>query len=544
MLESQILNETDIDLGKLRQFAIRYHIPNIHRIAVWKLLLGISSCYPETKTIIDSHRLEEAQMLLRSLKVMRKVPENFNYSKPSNAELSNTVLAMIKLADSSISLSALGYSEPVSLSQKGLHLIANAIMSLCQGQESLTNAYWITLRLDKILAKIFDNDPNRMNSLLSDIKLHMTKLIKSSQTHTYTSPQPSMTDYSRTMARPNCDSNSPELFVSEAFGCADVMNDEAIKLWFRSGGSLWFSEEPLYRLWDKVASGESSGIINLLKITLMDLLTCIHQQICNAPDEILAGKSPNKYVGRCSVSSLSNAWAAVTESGFPAASQILVIGYKDNHYTCTMSELTVWKLSRDQLKWQNRVKLSSWKPAFRFTTNSEMSEKKVVKKKVKKRTGSEAAQFDQKTIQEFKEAFGIMDQDKDGIIDKNDLKNLYAMIGTVAGDSQIDNMLKEAPGPINFTVFLTLFGERLTGTDPEATILGAFQMWDKADTGFITEEQLVQILKNKRGEPLSESEIEAMYKGKPPISGGKVDYKAFTRQITTGAQEELAAVNA
>lgn len=45
-------------------------------------------------------------------------------------------------------------------------------------------------------------------------------------------------------------------------------------------------------------------------------------------------------------------------------------------------------------------------------------------------------------------------------------------------------------------------------------------MWDKADTGFITEEQLMQILKNKRGEPLNESEIEAMYKGKPPISGG------------------------
>lgn len=173
-----------------------------------------------------------------------------------------------------------------------------------------------------------------------------------------------------------------------------------------------------------------------------------------------------------------------------------------------------------------------------------MSEKKVVKKKVKKRTGSEAAQFDQKTIQEFKEAFGIMDQDKDGVIDKNDLKNLYAMMGTVASDSQIDSMLKEAPGPINFTVFLTLFGERLTGTDPEATILGAFQMWDKADTGFITEEQLLSVLKNKRGEPLNESEIEAMYKGKPPISGGKVDYKAFARQITTGAQEELAAVNA
>lgn len=128
-----------------------------------------------------------------------------------------------------------------------------------------------------------------------------------------------------------------------------------------------------------------------------------------------------------------------------------------------------------------------------------------------------------------------MDQNKDGIIDKSDLKDLYATIGSIASDSQIDAMLKEAPGPINFTVFLTLFGERLTGkkkifffnfywfflgTDPEATILGAFQMFDKTDSGFITEETLTKILKNKRGDPLSDADIEAMYKGKPPISGG------------------------
>jgi len=168
---------------------------------------------------------------------------------------------------------------------------------------------------------------------------------------------------------------------------------------------------------------------------------------------------------------------------------------------------------------------------------------KAAKKKApaKKRSGSEAAQFDQKTINEFKEAFGIMDQNKDGVIDKGDLKDLYAMMGQIASDSQIDAMIKEAPGPINFTTFLTLFGERLTGTDPEATIVGAFAMFDKKESGFITEEELKKILTNKRGEPLEDDEISAMYKGKPPIADGKVDYKAFAHLITTGAQEELAS---
>ncbi|GMT35939.1 hypothetical protein PFISCL1PPCAC_27236, partial [Pristionchus fissidentatus] len=125
---------------------------------------------------------------------------------------------------------------------------------------------------------------------------------------------------------------------------------------------------------------------------------------------------------------------------------------------------------------------------------------------------------------------------------QQDLKDLYASMGTVASDSQIEAMIKEAPGPINFTVFLTLFGERLTGTDPEATIVGAFAMFDKKDCGKISENELIKILTNKRGEPLDDEEISAMRKGKPPIENGEVDYKAFAHLITTGAQEELASV--
>lgn len=147
--------------------------------------------------------------------------------------------------------------------------------------------------------------------------------------------------------------------------------------------------------------------------------------------------------------------------------------------------------------------------------------------------------FDQKTVQEFKEAFTVIDQNKDGIIDKSDLKDMYASLGQIMSDSAIQEMLNEASGQINFTAFLQLFADRLTGTDPEDVIVGAFKMWDKRDTGFITEDQLKKILTNKRGDPLEDDEISAMYKGNPPIKEGKVDYKAFAKLITTGAQEEM-----
>lgn len=44
-------------------------------------------------------------------------------------------------------------------------------------------------------------------------------------------------------------------------------------------------------------------------------------------------------------------------------------------------------------------------------------------------------------------------------------------------------MMNEAPGPINFTMFLTMFGEKLNGTDPEEVIRNAFACFDEEATG-------------------------------------------------------------
>ena len=50
-------------------------------------------------------------------------------------------------------------------------------------------------------------------------------------------------------------------------------------------------------------------------------------------------------------------------------------------------------------------------------------------------------------------------------------------------DDYLDNMMNDAPGPINFTMFLTLFGERLQGTDPEEVIRNAFGCFDEENAG-------------------------------------------------------------
>lgn len=43
--------------------------------------------------------------------------------------------------------------------------------------------------------------------------------------------------------------------------------------------------------------------------------------------------------------------------------------------------------------------------------------------------------------------------------------------------------MNEAPGPINFTMFLTMFGEKLNGTDPEDVIRNAFACFDEEASG-------------------------------------------------------------
>ena len=59
-------------------------------------------------------------------------------------------------------------------------------------------------------------------------------------------------------------------------------------------------------------------------------------------------------------------------------------------------------------------------------------------------------------------------------------------------DEYLEGMMSEAPGPINFTMFLTMFGEKLNGTDPEDVIRNAFACFDEEASGQQPPERLPQ----------------------------------------------------
>lgn len=161
----------------------------------------------------------------------------------------------------------------------------------------------------------------------------------------------------------------------------------------------------------------------------------------------------------------------------------------------------------------------------------------TTKKRAQRATSNVFAMFNQDQIQEFKEAFNMIDQNRDGFIDKEDLHDMLASLGKDPTDDYLDAMMNEAPGAINFTMFLTLFGERLqgnvnlffrilavtsknnrnnlgknsnnldywtintinivltlTGTDPEDVIKNAFGCFDDDNNGFIHEDRLRELL--------------------------------------------------
>ncbi|XP_061216971.1 myosin regulatory light chain 2A, cardiac muscle isoform-like [Neopsephotus bourkii] len=145
--------------------------------------------------------------------------------------------------------------------------------------------------------------------------------------------------------------------------------------------------------------------------------------------------------------------------------------------------------------------------------------------------------FEQAQIQEFKEAFTIMDQNRDGFIDKADLRDTFAALGRLnVKNEEIEEMIKEAPGPINFTVFLTMSGEKLKGADPEETILNAFKGFDPEGKGlksaYIKETLMTQ------GERFSQEEVEQMFAAFPPDMSGNLDYKNLVHVIPHGEEKD------
>jgi len=157
-------------------------------------------------------------------------------------------------------------------------------------------------------------------------------------------------------------------------------------------------------------------------------------------------------------------------------------------------------------------------------------------KRAQRATSNVFALFNQSQIQEFKEAFTMIDQNRDGIIDVSDLQAIYQQIGREGDPKVLKEMIAESPKELNFTHFLTLFGEKLHGTDPESALRDAFTLFDEEKKGQLAEEYVKDLLMNV-GDQFSKDEIKQVWK-EAPIEGGMLDYLKLVTIIKRGKDDE------
>merc|ERR1712051_667402 len=134
-----------------------------------------------------------------------------------------------------------------------------------------------------------------------------------------------------------------------------------------------------------------------------------------------------------------------------------------------------------------KVRVRAWtRDSFRLPPSSRpqtSSTNKMAKgsgsKKAKKSGSNVFALFSQRQIQEFKEAFGIMDADKAGLLSSGDIVAAFSSVVRSVSDGEAQGMLSEAPGPVNFTQMVVLFAEKMAGgADDDDSILKAFDAFE------------------------------------------------------------------
>ena len=71
--------------------------------------------------------------------------------------------------------------------------------------------------------------------------------------------------------------------------------------------------------------------------------------------------------------------------------------------------------------------------------------------------------FSQEQLDMYKECFKLMDVDKDGTINKTDLRAAFDNVGVLMSEAELDDMLSEVGGACTFDAMVQCFQNKMAG---------------------------------------------------------------------------------
>jgi calmodulin len=133
-------------------------------------------------------------------------------------------------------------------------------------------------------------------------------------------------------------------------------------------------------------------------------------------------------------------------------------------------------------------------------------------------------------IQEFRQAFDIMDRNGDSVITVEDLATVMRAIGQSPTLNELQDMIREVDADgndnIDFTEFLALMSRQMRQCDIEEELRGAFRVFDRDSDGFITPQEL-RCLLISLGLDSSAQVIRSMIAEADRDRDGKINFAEF-----------------
>ncbi|CAM6097175.1 unnamed protein product [Calypogeia fissa] len=152
------------------------------------------------------------------------------------------------------------------------------------------------------------------------------------------------------------------------------------------------------------------------------------------------------------------------------------------------------------------------------------------------------------TVAEMKKVFDQFDENKDGVICSNELRNFMEKLGFSITDDEVKALVttvdENKNQSVDFDEFYKLYSS-LSGVDQssdekaneeehEKNLKSAFQVFDKNNDGFISVEELQLVLKSlgmKEGH--SFKKCQQMISGVDADGNGKVDFQEFKKLMSS-----------